>query len=384
VGLIHIVTPEFLPAPGGVADYARHIAHALSAAGEEVHVWCPAGAFRPANAAFDVHGVFERFDGNECARAGRELDRFPAPRRLFVQWVPHAYRRRAMNLSFCLWLRQRAEMGDRIELMVHEPFVTFFEGSWRQTLVAAVHRLMTVVLLRSASRVWVSIPAWERMWKPFAFGRPVPFTWLPIPSGLVRPAEQDIGAQRARLSTPGRALAGHLGTYGRNVTVMLDAIVPVILRANPAVDMLFAGSGSKGYRDDFARRHPDLEGRAFATGTLDEATLAAHVAACDILVQPYPDGISSRRTSAMAGLRLGVPLVTTSGYLTEPFWSDARAVRMHDVRRLTDLANDAGELLRDPAARARLASAGRDLYARLFDINLAVGALTRRERGKAA
>jgi glycosyltransferase involved in cell wall biosynthesis len=165
---------------------------------------------------------------------------------------------------------------------------------------------------------------------------------------------------------------------------MLDAIVPAMLRANPAIDMLFAGSGSNDYRDDFARRHPDLDGRTFATGTLDETALAAHVAACDILVQPYPDGISSRRTSAMAGLRLGVPLVTTSGYLTEPFWIEARAVRIHDVRRLTDLANDAGALLRDPAARARLASAGRDLYARQFDITLAVGALTGSRSGKAA
>ena len=33
-----------------------------------------------------------------------------------------------------------------VELMVHEPFLAFREGSWRQDLVALVHRLMITVL----------------------------------------------------------------------------------------------------------------------------------------------------------------------------------------------------------------------------------------------
>ena len=36
------------------------------------------------------------------------------------------------------------------------------------------------------------------------------------------------------------------------------------------------------------------------------------------MIKPYPDGITSRRTSAtMAGLALGLPIVSTSGHLTE-------------------------------------------------------------------
>ena len=69
---------------------------------------------------------------------------------MIVQWVPHAYGFRAMNLGFCLWLWSRASRGDDIELMVHEPYLAFWGGSWRQTAAAIVHRLMTVVLLRSA------------------------------------------------------------------------------------------------------------------------------------------------------------------------------------------------------------------------------------------
>ncbi|RPI57169.1 MAG: glycosyltransferase [Acidobacteria bacterium] len=384
MGLIHIVTPEYPPTLGGVADYARHIAEALAAAGEDVHIWCPAGGQRPTGGGLHVHGTFEGFNRSDFARTDRELDGFPAPRRLFVQWVPHGYGRHSMNLSFCLWLRRRARQGDTVELMVHEPFLTFWEGTWRQTLVAAVHRVMTTVLLQAASRVWISIPAWERMWKPFALGRRVPFSWLPITSGLARPAEQDVCALRASLTAGRRPLVGHLGTYGRNVTSMLDVLVPEILRSSPDADVMLLGAGSNEYRSTLVQRDRALEGRLLAAGRLDEPALALHVAACDVLVQPYPDGISSRRTTAMAALRIGVPLVATRGYLTEPFWSETRVVRMHDVRRLADMANDVRDLLCDGDARARLAVAGRDLYARMFDVNLVVNALTQSKAGKAA
>lgn len=384
MGMIHIITPEYLPALGGVADYARHTAQALASAGEDVHVWCPSGSRRPEGDAVHVHGTFEAFERADFARTDKALDGFAPPRRLFVQWVPHGYGRRSMNLPFCLWLWRRARGGDTVELMVHEPFLAFWEGTWRQTLAAAVHRVMTAVLLQAASRVWISIPAWEPRLKPYAMGRRLPISWLPIPSGLVRPADAEVRTVRASLTPPARALVGHLGTYGTPVTSMLDVLVPEILRLNPEADMLLAGAGSREYRRALVQRQPSLEGRLMAAGVLDEPALAAHVAACDVLVQPYPDGISSRRTTAMAALRLGVPLIVTRGHLTETFWNETRAVRIRDVHRFGDMAGDVREVLRDDEARARLASAGRELYARMFDVNLTVAALTQPGAGKAA
>src|SRR5262249_44828891 len=49
---------------------------------------------------------------------------------------------------------------------------------------ALVHRLMTILLLRAAERVWVSIPEWERCWRSYTLGRKVPFGWGPIPSNI--------------------------------------------------------------------------------------------------------------------------------------------------------------------------------------------------------
>ena len=64
-----------------------------------------------------------------------------------------------------------------------------------------------------------------------------------------------------------------------------------------------------------------------AAGYLSPAELSAHIAACDLFVQPYPDGITSRRTSAMACLSRARPVVTTTGHLTEPLWAENRRGR---------------------------------------------------------
>jgi hypothetical protein len=186
--------------------------------------------------------------------------------------------------------------------MVHEPYLAFWEGSWRQTAAAAVHRVMTAILVRAARRIWMSIPAWEPLWKPYALGRALPFAWLPIPSGLTRPDCHLVAERRKELGSG--PLVGHLGTYGSPVASALRAVLADMLDRLGTVHVVLIGSGSEQFRKAFAEHRPEHSSRVTATGVVSHVALASYVAACDVLVQPYPDGVSSRRTTAMAGLHL--------------------------------------------------------------------------------
>ena len=126
--MIHFLTPEYPPRHGGVADYTHQIATELSRGGETVHVWGPAGSAAQPGSAIVVHPDLGSFRAADLRRMSALLDAYASPRRLVVQWVPHGYGQRAMNLPFCLWLWQRSVAGDSIELVVHEPFVTFSGG----------------------------------------------------------------------------------------------------------------------------------------------------------------------------------------------------------------------------------------------------------------
>src|SRR5258708_7501026 len=115
----HVITSEYPPQSGGVSDYTYGVATGLAAQGDEVHVWCPACLGpQPQAQGVVVHRELGTITPRDLRNVGQQLDQFPGPRRILVQWVPHGYGYRAMNLGFCWWLRNRvARHGDRVDLM---------------------------------------------------------------------------------------------------------------------------------------------------------------------------------------------------------------------------------------------------------------------------
>ena len=106
-----------------------------------------------------------------------------------------------------------------------------------------------------------------------------------------------------------------------------------------------------------------------ATGYLSPDLLDTHLTACDVLMQPYPDGITVRRTSAMAALARGRAVVTTTGHLTEPLWADQDAVALVDVADAARFTGEVDRLLRDLPARRSLEARARAAYDAHFSVD---------------
>jgi glycosyltransferase involved in cell wall biosynthesis len=372
--MIHFVTPEYAPRHGGVADYTHQIATEFSRRGEDVHVWGPSGIAPQPGSPIVVHAELGRFRSGDLRRAGLLLDEQPSPRRLIVQWVPHGFGRRAMNLPFCFWLWRRSVAGDSIELIVHEPFVTFSGGAG-QCAVAFVQRAMTLMLLSAARRVWVTTRAWTPLLEPYLAGRAAVVEWLPVPSSLETADSTAVNKVRNRYAPANGCLIGHFGTHGSLITSLLIDAIPRLAEASPRARFLFIGSEGETFRSALAARHRGLADRLSATGTLSAAELSAHIAACDVLLQPYPDGVTSRRTTVMAGLFAGVPVVTTCGKLTERLWLEGSPVKLADVGDVDAMVVHVLALLGDPEHRRRQGTAGRVFYDKWFDVRHAVAAL---------
>ena len=374
----HLITSEYPPQPGGVSDYTGLVAAGLGAASDGVHVWCPPSDGVPPNSpGVAVHRALGRFALADLRRVGKMLNRFSTPRRLLVQWVPHGYGYQSLNLSFCLWLWSRATVNrDNVELMVHEPYLAFRDGSWKQSAGALVHRIMTTILLNATRRVWVSIPAWEASWRPYTLGRRIRFAWLPVPS-TVPVIDDPVAAAmiRARYAPPGGFLLGHFGTYGRHIAELLMASLPMLLRGRHDQTVLLLGRGSEALREKLIDKHPDLAGRVYVTGALAAADVSRHLSACDVVIQPFPDGVSSRRTSLMVGLCHGLPIVTTLGHLTEPFWAESGAVALAPVGDAVAILEATERLLANPVERGRMGSAAKALYQERFDVGHTIAAL---------
>ena len=152
------------------------------------------------------------------------------------------------------------------------------------------------------------------------------------------------------------------GPTGPAVAELLTAILPPLLERAPNRVGLLLGRHGEAFARTLEAARPALAGRLVAPGALPEAGLAAHLAACDLLIQPYPDGVSSRRSSLMAGLALGLPIVATEGALTEPLWRDAGAAALAPVDRPSEFIGTAEALLADTEMRTRLGRRAAALY----------------------
>ena len=374
----HMVTGEFPPEPGGVADYTAAVAGALADTGAEVHVWSTGdeldGVALPGGVW--VHRVAGSFGPAGLARLDRELDRFPGPRTVLIQYTPHAFGWKAMNLPFVAWAGWRACRGDDVRVMFHEVAFPWVRRPLRHNLLAVVNRAMAAMLVRACSRAYVTIPSWVPLLRRLR-ARRLPIAWTPVPSSVPEEASSvAVAARRAELTggDPTIRVAGHFGTYGPSITRALGPVVRELLGRRPDVRVLLLGVGGDRWRGELADGRADWHARVIAPGTLAAPAIAEYLRACDLVVQPYPDGASGRRTSLMAALANGVPVVTTIGDLSEPVWSEGAvaAIPAGDPELLARLALD---LLDCPHRLAELGRAGRRLYEDRFALRHTVATL---------
>jgi hypothetical protein len=305
------------------------------------------------------------------------LAKFPRPRYLLVQWVPHGFGFRSMNLPFCLWLLKRARRcGDIVDIMVHEPGLGFREGTWRQDAVAAVHRIMMCILSLAARRIWCATPAWESRWRPYTVGRNVVFEWVPIPANIPVSADREgVAIVRDQYKLPDQPLVGYFGPYNPPYAAMLTPILTELCQENHRV--LLLGRGSDTFQKQWAAAATELAEKAFGTGDLDPEALSQHVAACDVMLHVYPDGVSTRRTTMMASLAHGKATVTGDGRLTEPFWRHSGATCLVRAGDLPAYAREIRRLVADSPRRAALEAAASKLYRERFSLTHTIAALRR-------
>jgi glycosyltransferase involved in cell wall biosynthesis len=285
-----------------------------------------------------------------------------------------------MNVGFCLWLWSQSLSGNEVWILFHEvAFPIQRHQPLGHNVLGVVTRGMAWLAARAATRIFVTIPGWEAFLSKICRHH-VPVDWLPVPSNLSTGAAPEAVAEvRERLAgQPGEVLLGHFSTYGPAVTKLLAPALPALLELEPRRKTLLLGHGGEQFGRALIRKHPGLSGRIQAPGFLSAKQVAVHLAACDCLVQPSVDGVSTRRTSLMAGLALGLPIVSWEGRLTEPVWRETGAVALATTP--DSLLAAVEEVLADSDYRAALGIRAGEVYAKHFALENTIRAL----RGKEA
>jgi glycosyltransferase involved in cell wall biosynthesis len=305
--------------------------------------------------------VYVRFEGGGWKSAAGAVRRnFSGYRAIVLQYNPFAYGRWgfAPSLAVSLFRWRWASRRPVIALMAHEMYVPM--GTWRLKLMGVSQRLQFLAVQAMADIVFVS--AEPRLAHLGRFRPRRPTAHLPVASVLPdRRAHR--GEARAVLGAGGDCivLASFWSTPDHHISEHLASSANQLAASGIAVVLLYLGP------DAGPLKGLDPSVRLIAPGFIEPATVSDHLAASDIFLAPFADGISTRRTSMMAALQHGLPIVATDGPSTDAMLRDSGCLRLVPLNR-PNLFIDAVEQLATSASdRVALGDKGRHLYETTFD-----------------
>lgn len=352
----YLLTGEYPPRSGGVGDYSAQIVAGLREAGEQVGVLSP-----------------EIWVGDSLVRAALAIDQETSPI-ILVQYTPMNFGSRWGNPALMRWLKARGQRGARIWLMVHEPFYPFnFPDRPQRWLLAAAHRYALYLGMRAAERVFVSIPAWTPKIAPLGRAN-LPIEWSPVFSNIpVITDQQHVATIRAQITNDGGPIVACFGAFSHLNRAMLVRVLQRIVVGKRV--LLLLGQGGDAIASQLRGTGTDLDQRIVARADLSPQDLSAHLQAADLMLQIYPDGVSTRRGGCMAALAHGRAVVTTYGDLSEPLWKESGCVALAKVDDDEAVVHLAERLLTAPAERQDLGEKARRVYQATFAVAHAIAQL---------
>jgi len=265
--------------------------------------------------------------------------------------------------------------------MFHEVAYPFERGQrLRLHALALLTHAQAGFLFHRADRVFLSTEAWHGMLAPFGKRRQ-PAEVLPIGSNLptALPAGRTPDTLRAELGlAKDAAVVGHFGTFGSLVGAPLTELMTRLWTLRPDVILVAVGRGSHEW---VARLPAERQAQVRSLGEVTAERAAEALTLADLVLCPFPDGVTTRRTTVMAALSLGKAVVTNEGRLTEALWRHERCVELtpDDPSRM---AERSVELLAEPERRTALGLRAAAVYARSFAMENTVRALRRARDGR--
>jgi glycosyltransferase involved in cell wall biosynthesis len=352
----HIVTGEYPPQLGGVSDYTYQVSQELAKGGDRVHVWSPAAHSSVLHhEAAQVHPLPRGFGWRWLQELDRRLRSYTAPRNILIQYVPHMYGWKSMNLVFCCWIfKQRRH---NVSVMFHEVAFPLRSGqALRHKLLAIVHRIMARAILRSVRHSFTSTEPYMALLRTLGTSE-TPISVLRICSNIPLESYQ-ANSPPARNGDGRRGLfiVGIFSSFGSELWEVLGPVIGCVLR-NPKIAVILLGPGET-FRQSLTKQYPESADRLSSTARLHVTEAGEHMRRCDALLQLYPDGASAARGTLIGALASGVPVVTTSGPATDRLLLNSRAVLFagespQSIRDAIELLKENPELARELGERAQ-------------------------------
>lgn len=366
---IAFVYPTVPPAINGIGDYTIRMSVELIARGHEVIVLCarPGAESRQIAAEARIEladvwpdGDMSRLDGLLTAVTSY------APDAVVVEFEQFSYGRRGFNPRFSSVLEhiaRRTPAATRV-LLLHEAQVGV--ENLKTLVMLSYQRPQLLRLARSAEHILMSTDAWAPLLPRRARERA---EVAPMPSNL---------PYTPPCPAPANSEPVRVGVFGS----LDDRRYPYLLAALRALETANAEFSYVGPHRARMESLLDAVPRLSVSvrDPLPSREASEFISTQDLMLAPFAEGITSRRTSVAAALLMGRTVLTTLGRATDTASSHAIAQGAMVATPADDPAafgSAVTPLLQDPERRARIGEAGARYYRQYLDIGIGANAIER-------
>jgi glycosyltransferase involved in cell wall biosynthesis len=275
---------------------------------------------------------------------------------VLVQYTALAWSARGFPSKVLRVLEILKAAGARVAIVFHD--VEPYPGT---RLVDSIRRIVQVRTMRRALAFVdlgiFTVPPEKLSW--VATPSPHHNIFIPVGPNLPVPAEGiAVGQGNEALTVGVFSITG--GDAGAHETQHILSAVRYASQKFGKLQLSVFGRHSELREDALREGLRDFPVSLMVEGVVEPTVAVQKLAACTILLF-VRGNISSRRSSAIAGIACGLPIIAFSGSETAPPLSDAGVVLIPPYQQ--ELLNEAlVRLLSDPAYRAELALRSRSIY----------------------
>jgi glycosyltransferase involved in cell wall biosynthesis len=357
---LHIIAAALPPTLDGIGDYTARLAAELAPL-VNVTVLTDRNAVSHPVPGAKIRGVFE--PGKPRSVLGiAQVVQAEKPNWVLLQYNPFAYGRRGLNLHLPRMIRSLSALspGTRVAVMAHETYVPL--NHWKFAVMTTWQRWQFFQLSLAADVLFFSIEPWllrHRRWF-----RRQQLVHLPVGSNIPRVAISRAEA-RGRLGIDDDIIV--LGIFGTAHASRLFNLVrnaaEAVRQTGRQVLVLYIGPDGSAVK----RKLGDLP--AVADGPFDAGEVSRRLAAVDVCLAPYIDGVSTRRGAMIAGLQHGLATVGTKGVHTDRLLLDVNgsALLLADVSDATGFIGHVMAIIEDERLRRSLSVEAKRLFEAEFD-----------------
>lgn len=308
---VDILFPALPPALDGIGDHTSHFARRLASHATVRVLTAQKDALPiPGVSIQRAFATAPRSSINQVLNAVRTSP----PDVLLVEFNQFSYGRWGLN-PHLPWLLQSIERhlpSIRIAWMAHEDMVP--GTSWKNRVMRLWQQRQFLQIGRAADVIFFSIQPWVQQYGSWFPETPV--YQLPVGSNMPHLGISQQSARQELGISPDTFVVGLFGTMhaSRMLPLVRDSVQALYNRIPDRLQVLYVGPDGDTVRDTLGSLPLTDAGRLPA----DEVSV--HLTASDLHLAPFIDGMSARRGSVLAALQHGLPVVSTVGPLTDPFF----------------------------------------------------------------